>query len=135
MRANRPTVALIAAIAIAYGLGNHWLMVSSGGVGWGAELSLLPVAALACWLGLRARGSARWSALAGSIALLALLVWSRRHSGPNLALLVPQVAGCLLVAALFGGSLLPGNEPILTRVARLVHGEITAAHAAYARRV
>lgn len=136
MRASRPSLAVLALVAVAAGaLGNHWLLVASGGVGRGVELSLFCVAACVCWMGLRVRGPWRWSALSVSIALLVVLAWSHAHPGPNLALPIPQAAGCLLVAAMFGGSLLPGREAVLVRVARLVHGEISPAHADYARRV
>lgn len=136
MRANRPSLAVLATLAVvAWALGNHWLLVTSGGVGRGVELSLFSAAAFACWLGLRVRGPWRWSALSVSIALLVVLAWSRTHPGPNLALPIPQAAACLLVAAMFGSSLLPGREAVLARVARVVHGEISPAHADYARRV
>jgi uncharacterized membrane protein len=50
-------------------------------------------------------------------------------------LLLPQLAICLGLAWMFGRTLLPGREPLVTRMARSVHGALPAAIVVYARNV
>jgi uncharacterized membrane protein len=49
--------------------------------------------------------------------------------------LLPQLAICLGLAWMFGRTLLPGREALVTRVSRSVHGTLPAAIVAYTRSV
>lgn len=82
--------------------------------------------------------------LAGTLALLACFVcpWlvhfavSRDAAGPLPALLaVPHAVIYLSLLWLFGRTLAPGREPLVTSVARRVHGALAPEIDAYTRRV
>lgn len=84
---------------------------------------------LACRRGVRAGALVAAMALAllaGAFRSAALAAW--------LALL-PQVGISLAVAWWFGRTLLPGREPLITFVARRVHGTLPPAIESYTRRI
>lgn len=73
------------------------------------------------------RGAGRWRPLLATLAAVALLIltisieWP--DAGPQAALIVPPFLACLLVSAIFAHSLLPGEEPIITRMSRVSRGD------------
>jgi uncharacterized membrane protein len=78
--------------------------------------------------------------LAGLGACQVLAHWAATaaHGWPPAARilpLLPQLAICLGLAWMFGRTLLPGREALVTRVSRSVHGALPAAIVAYTRRV
>ncbi len=78
--------------------------------------------------------------LAGLAAYQALAHWAATAAqgwppATHALLLLPQLAICLALAWMFGGTLLAGREPLVTRMARSVHGALPAAIVAYTRKV
>jgi uncharacterized membrane protein len=57
------------------------------------------------------------------------------HAVADLLPLAGQLALCLPVAWLFGRTLMPGEQPLVTRVSRAVHGSLPPAMEAYTRNV
>jgi uncharacterized membrane protein len=110
----------------------HWTAAAPAG-GVGAVVALVPLAAIALWAGLRRGTVGTCVALAGlcAIALLAR-AWS---PAARILPLLPQLAICLALAWMFGRTLLAGREPLVTRIARCVHGALPAPIVAYTRNV
>jgi uncharacterized membrane protein len=107
------------------------LASSLGGAAVLAPL-LLP-GALVIWLGFlssAAFGVAACVAV-GALASLAL----RYGAAAQLLPLVCQLAVCLAIAWLFGRTLLPGAVPLVTQMARAVHGTLPVRIEAYTRHV
>jgi uncharacterized membrane protein len=73
------------------------------------------------------RGGGRWRLL-GVLAAAALLIaavsveWP--DAGPQAALIVPPFLCCLLVSAVFAHSLMPGQQPIITRMSHISRGPV-----------
>ena len=99
----------------------------------GAFPSLALPGALALLAGWRCGPLALLAAVVGVVAAgLAAGTW------PQVERLVPlasHVSICAAFAWLFGRTLLPGREPLVTQMARLVHGSIPPPIVAYARNV
>lgn len=74
------------------------------------------------------RSAGRWRLLctlagAGALLVAAILVeWP--DAGTQAMLIVPPFLGCLLASAVFAHSLLPGEDPIITRMCRVSRGEV-----------
>ncbi|HVJ54226.1 MAG TPA: hypothetical protein VM689_17300 [Aliidongia sp.] len=97
---------------------------------------ILMQAGLALWLiGTRLQGPYRPAALIG-LAGFALAIWFlHRRSGLILASAVPHALVYLGLLAIFGASLLRGREPVVTYLARRIHGSITPSTIRYTRQV
>ncbi len=98
-------------------------------------LAFLPLLALACWIATRARDKVRWSVvlLAAAVAIYALE--QRGPRGTAMAYGAPHAAIYLSLLWLFARTLRRGQEPLITRLARRVHGTLPPALSAYTRRV
>jgi uncharacterized membrane protein len=109
----------------------HWMVTSEPQPAALAPLAL-PAAALA-WAAFRRGPRSGALALVLIAALFAsALQWPRlAHTVPLLA----QLAVCLGLMWLFGRTLLPGHEPLVTRMSRMVHGPLPAAIVRYTRNV
>ena len=131
----RVRVFAVAAAAVAYVLVSHWLMTGAPASRWNAVIVVGPMlgaAAVVAW-------QRRQRLLAGVAALgaaaLVVQAW-RGHELPAGSLYVAQhVAIHLLLAVVFGVTLQAGREPLVTALARRVHGSLTPAMAAYSRKV
>jgi uncharacterized membrane protein len=119
----------------AYLLGSHWLMTSAPASPWNAVVvvgPMLVVAGVVAWQ----RGQ-RALALVAAAATAALVVQAGRGGGvaAETLYLGQHVAVHLLLAFVFGSTLAAGREPLVSALARRVHGSLTPAMAAYSRRV
>jgi uncharacterized membrane protein len=98
-------------------------------------LMLAPLLAAACWIATRARRKALWLlvllAAGGGIFLLE----ARAGRGLAAAYGLPHAAMYLLLLWFFSRTLAPGNEPLITRLARRVHGSLPPAMQSYTRRL
>jgi uncharacterized membrane protein len=98
-----------------------------------ALVPLLLPGALAIWGGHRRGRGAGLLAVVVVTGIAAIgLAW------PAAARILPlacQLAVCLALAWLFARTLLPGREPLVTRLARAVHGELPPPIEAYTRNV
>ena len=131
---RRARTAAAVLVSVAFAIAAHVAIVE-GLTAIGALLSLVPVTALLLFFVRRSRHRA------AAIAALALAVFGAFLAFPSLELHYPDLffvehaGGQLLLAVLFGRTLLRGEEPIVARFARLIHGEIPAHVARYCRGV
>ena len=72
---------------------------------------------------------------ASASAIVAVLAAVTVHWGASHALFLPPPAISLFFCLLFGKTLLPGNEALVTRIARFESGELSPELIAYTRRV
>lgn len=123
-----------AAAALAYALGSHLLMTHAQDAPATIAFVLGPLA----MVGLASLWRARQRVLALA-AFVGALVLAQRVAGggvPGRWLYLAQHAGVhLALAAWFGGTLRAGAEPLVSALARRVHGGLTPALAAYTRNV
>jgi uncharacterized membrane protein len=121
--------------AVAYVLGSQWLMTGAPASPWNAVVVVAPMLAVAALLAWQ-RGQRLLATLA-ALATMALIVQAWRGDGfPAGSIYVGQhVAIHVLLAFLFGLTLQAGREPLVTALARRVHGRLTIAMAAYSRKV
>ena len=101
----------------------------------GVILGFAPLAMLALWLAWRSR---RRALLLPLLALAMVLGWT--HAGLLLqhyrwAYLLQHVGAMLLLGTLFGHSLMPGREPMVSRFARQLHGTLSPRLRRYTRGV
>lgn len=125
----------VGAAAVAYVLVTHWLMTAAPASPWNPVVIVGPMlgaAALVAW-----QRQHRLLALLPVLAVAVLVVRTWRGDAlPVGSLYVCQhVAIHLLLALVFGLTLQGGREPLVTALARRVHGSLTPAMAAYSRRV
>jgi len=131
----RARVIAVAAGAVAYVLVSHWLMTGAPASPWNAVVIVGPMlgaAAVVTW-----QRRHRLLAALPALAVAGLVVRSWRGDDlPVGSLYVCQhVAIHLLLALVFGLTLQGGREPLVTALARRVHGSLTPAMAAYSRKV
>ncbi len=121
--------------AVAYVLVSHWLMTAAPASPWNAVIVVGPMLGAAAWLAWQRRQ--RLLATIAALATAALCIQAWRGGGlPADALYVAQhVAIHVLLAFAFGLTLQGGREPLVTALARRVHGSLTPAMAAYSRKV
>jgi len=126
---------LIAAAGVAYVAATHWLMTRAPASDWNAVVVVGPMLALAAWVawqrGLRLLAAAL---VAGTAALVAE-AWRGGGFAPASLYVAQHVAIHLLLALVFGMTLLRNREPLIVALARRVHGRLTPDMAAYARKV
>lgn len=114
----------VALLAVGWTVGAHVSSASGEPSHWGAALALAPLGgalALAMW-----RLPSRVLAGLGLVALLALLVWAWPVLTGEVALLyfLQHVGMNGLLAVVFGRTLSGPGEPLVTRLARQVHGGV-----------
>ncbi|HEX2539742.1 MAG TPA: hypothetical protein VHM00_01535 [Caldimonas sp.] len=132
MRARYVVVGLAGA---AYVAATHWVMTRAPASGWNALVVVGPMLAFATLVA--ARRGMRLLAVLGAAATLGLVVQAWRGGGlaPNTVYLAQHVGIHLLLAIVFGSTLQAGREPLITALARRVHGRLTASMVAYSRKV
>lgn len=98
-------------------------------------LMLLPMAGLACWTFTRATNRPFWFVvlLAASGALY--LAEQHEHLGLVAAYGIPHAVIYFALLGVFGRTLLAGREPLITRLARRVHGVLPPEMERYTRRL
>jgi uncharacterized membrane protein len=75
-----------------------------------------------------------WGMLLG-ICVLAALVAIALYWGPTYALFLPPIAINLSLLIIFGRTLLPGHEPIISRLSRVLRGSLPTQLGVYTRRL
>ena len=131
-----PVIAIGAAAAlICYELLTHWAVVTAQHSALGLLFAITPLLLVTAALLWRAR---RRTALVVSVlAVIAISVVAFGRASAALRMLYPfpsvLVYGFLLI--LFGRTLIPGREPLITRLARRVHGPLPDEIVAYTRRL
>ncbi len=120
---------------LAYVAASHWLMTRAPASGWNAVVVVGPMLALTALYA--ARNGMRLLAVVAGLATATLVVQAWRGGGlaPGTLYLAQHAGIHLLLAFVFGGTLQAGREPLITALARRVHGGLTAPMAHYARKV
>jgi uncharacterized membrane protein len=132
---RRPVIALIVLLSICGALLAHYAIVQASTPTLGALLSLIPIAAVGI---VAARRAKRAASVLGALAFAAIALWLGwgileqnftdlffiEHAGTNLVL-----------AVMFGRTLVAGSEPLCTRFARIIHGTLPPDVVRYTRQV
>ena len=121
--------------ALAYIVATHWLMTSAPASDWNAVVVVGPMLALA---GLYAvQLGKRWLAALCALALVGLVAeaWHGGGFTPASLYVAQHVSIHLLLAFAFGRTLQAGREPLITALARRVHGGLTPPMVDYSRKV
>lgn len=98
-------------------------------------LTLLPFLVLAFWVVTRARNRAWWFMVLLAAGSATYLLVGRDDWGLAAAYGIPHAAIYLALLWWFGHTLLPGREPLITRLACRVHGVLQPDLQAYTRRL
>jgi uncharacterized membrane protein len=125
----------VTAAAVVYVLVSHWLMTGAPASAWNPVVvvgPMLTAAALVAWQR-RHRVLAAIAALA--VAGLVVRAWRGDELPADTLYVCQHVAIHLMLALVFGLTLQAGREPLVTALARRVHGTLTPAMATYSRRV
>jgi len=132
MRARTVLVGLVGA---AYLAGCHWLMTSAPTSRWNAVVVIGPMLGLLALFA--ARRGQRLPAGVASLGLagLVLQAWQGGGLAPTTLYLTQHVAIHAALAVMFALTLRPGQEPLVTALARRVHGGLAPGVAAYGRKV
>src|SRR3954471_2994216 len=127
------------ALILLAGAGYQWLVYSAvSGQQLDAVrivLAFLPLAALALWIVTRARRKLLWSLALAAAAAAIYAIEQQANWGPAAAYSIPHAVIYLSLLWLFARTLLDGDEPLITRLARRVHGTLPPALRAYTRRL
>ena len=128
-------VALFAAGVIAYQVLVYRLIVDQPDGGLGGGLMVAPLLVVAgCVLGRTGRGRVLLAVLI-VVGVIGFLLWRAFGASPALLYAVPYLTVYLFLLWLFGRTLRAGRQPLITRLATHVHGELPAEIARYTRRV
>jgi len=131
----RARVIALAAAAVAYVLVTHWLMTGAPASPWNAVIVVGPMLVAASVVAWQRRQRLLAALAAMTVAGLVFQAW-RGLDIPSGWLYVGQhVTIHLLLALVFGLTLQAGREPLVTALARRVHGAMTPGMAAYSRKV
>jgi uncharacterized membrane protein len=109
------------------GIVGYPILIHLGFTGGAADpartvLLMAPMAALGCWLLARSRNRMLWLLVAAGAAGATWLLARGTGLGTTLLYGVPHAAAYLFMLGLFGRTLLPGREAIITRIARHARG-------------
>jgi uncharacterized membrane protein len=131
----RARVIAVGVAAVAYVLGSHWLMTGAPASPWNAVLVVGPMLAGAAFLAWQ-RGQ-RWLGMLAALATAALIVQAWRGGGlaPGSLYVAQHVAIHVLLAFAFGLTLQAGRKPLVSALARRVHGGLTRDMEIYSRKV
>lgn len=137
-RARRPLIALAITVGVAGFVAWQVFLhrvVSDNPHSVAAELLIaIPLLMFGAWMTARTRAGVPGGVLVFAAGVAGCVAWNRSGNDALLPLL-PHLAVYLLLLAWFGASLLPGREPLVTCMARQVHGTMPEALVAYTRRV
>ncbi|MEO5845096.1 MAG: hypothetical protein ABIQ33_09670 [Caldimonas sp.] len=128
-------VIAVGVASVAYLLVSHWLMTGAPASPWNAVIVVGPMLGAAACVAWKRRQ--RLLAALAALATTGLVVQAWQGGGlPVDSLYVAQhVAIHVLLAFVFGLTLQAGREPLVTALARRVHGGLAPAMAAYSRKV
>lgn len=125
--------ALVVAGVVAYQFLVHFSLGSPQAARFAGLLVALPLLAFGTWLLRRPAPTAR---LAGAALAIGALVLASSHAlSPALCYFLLQMAVYLAVFWLFAQSLRAGRQPLVTAMARSVHGNLPTPIERYTRRV
>lgn len=130
---------LLPALIVLMGAGYQWLVYSAVGGGQiesiRIALAFLPLLVLAVWVITRARNKLRWAFILTAAGVAIAVLEHQASWGRAAAYGIPHTAIYLSLMWLFGQTLRQGHEPLITRLARRVHGTLSPELATYTRRL
>lgn len=116
--------ALIVVACVAYQYLVHVSVVSGQGGVVRAVLLWLPVGALGAWVLARARNKATWLAVLCAWGVIVCLAEYQEWLGLAAVSGISHATAYLFLLWYFGRTLAPGTEPMVSRFARRVHGDL-----------
>lgn len=134
-QSRRAWIAAAVLLSVSFAVLAHFAIVDGAPPALGAVLSLVLPACLAFWAARRSRRPLAWLA-AALIAAAALWYWwggLEKHF-PDL-FFVEHAGANLILAIVFGRTLLKGREALCTKFARLLHGPLAPNVERYTRQV
>ena len=132
---TRTSVALAVAACVAFAVLAHFALVDELAPAIGALLSLAPPAILALWAARHSRHRSLALLAAGAAAIAVWLGWGLLERHFASLFFVEHAGANLVLAIVFGRTLVGGREPLCTRFARMVHGALPPEVVRYARQV
>jgi len=127
--------ALIVLACLAYQYAVHFSVSSAQATGPVHMVLLwLPLAGLAVWILVRSRNKVLW--LVALLAAGAVVNWVEHQEQQGLAAIsgISHAAAYLFLLWYFGRTLTRGREPLITRFARSIHGELQPAMELFMRK-
>lgn len=130
---------LLTALVVLGCFGYQWLVHSAVMEGQAesvrVSLMIVPLLALAYWVMMRARNKPLGLFILLAVSVAIYLLEHEKHWGLAVAYGIPHAAVYLFLLWFFGHTLLSGKEPLITRLARRVHGTLPPDMEAYTRGV
>jgi uncharacterized membrane protein len=134
-RTDWTKVALLAAGVIAYQVLVYWMIVDQPDGGLGEALMAAPLLLAAGFVLGRSRQGRVLLVMLGLAGVIGFRLWREFGASPALFCPVPYLVVYACLLWVFGRTLRPGRQPLITRLATHVHGELPAEIARYTRRV
>jgi uncharacterized membrane protein len=128
-------VALGIGLSIAFAILAHAAIIEGIPPAAGAALSLVPLLLIAILAARRSRRRAAVLALVAAAALGLWLGWGQLERHFSGLFFLEHAGSNLILAILFGRTLIEGREPLVGRFARAVHGELPPEVVRYTRQV
>ncbi len=134
-RTQRSWLVFVVVLSAGFAMLAHASIIEGVPPAVGALLSLLPVAILALWALRRSRHRILVVAVIAAVAAAIVLGWEtlERHF-PDL-FFVEHAGANLVLALVFGRTLGAGKEPLVSKFARMIHGELPPEVVRYTRQV
>jgi uncharacterized membrane protein len=132
---RRVWIALAVLLSVSFAVVAHFAIVAGASPALGAALSLVPLAGLAFWAARRSRHRLAWLAAALATTAALWFWWGalERHF-PDI-FFVEHAGANLVLAIVFGRTLLKGHEALCTKFARVLHGPLAPNVERYTRQV
>jgi uncharacterized membrane protein len=127
-------VVTVAAV-VAYPFLLHFFIVKNATGPLGIGLALLPIGAYVLWLMRKTKHPMRIALMLAVGALLLGLAWSAKLIDFSASYFVEHLLFNSLLMILFGSSLIQGREPLISSLARRVHGSLPKEIAEYTVKV
>lgn len=134
-RTQRSWVVFAVVLSAGFAMLAHASIIKGVPPAIGALLSLVPIAILALWALRRSRHRVLVLGAIAAVAAAIVMGWEtlERHF-PDI-FFVEHAGANLVLAMVFGRTLVAGKEPLVAKFARMVHGELPPEVVRYARQV
>ncbi len=126
---------LAGVLCIAYAVLAHYTSAAPEVGPWAVLLAGAPLAIVGLTFARESRGGGIVWLLIGAVVGTLAWAWPRLHNPVGWLYFIQHVSINAVLGMIFGRSLLPGHEPLVTALARLVHKEMTPELLRYTRQV
>jgi uncharacterized membrane protein len=133
--AGWPIKVVTVAAVVAYPFVLHFFVVKNATGPLGVGFALLPIVAYVLWLMRKTTHPFRMALTLAIGALLLVIAWSAKLIDVSASYFFEHLLFNSLLMILFGSSLMPGREPLISSLARRVHGSLPVEIAAYTVKV